>query len=254
MHFVPFDSSIFAEYPSSFADHRAITKNLHTVSSERNVDILRSQAYQDAPTLLGYIPSYKGKLKRREKKEGGPSEKVGPSEKGGNKKKSQELRVKLLSFRKLAAFWLGEDQETTLPGFNIPLQTIVPDFAKEMLRRNTVCVNLRGNTPAPPSGSEPVMLRRKDRRRRVTSSQPGLRPLALLRKRSPRRRLLLTRGQPLRPLRLQKSLPPQEFAPSFAVVDGRLVMTLDNVKTDHGFAITMLATEGYGEDSKGSVT
>lgn len=59
--------------------------------------------------MLGYIPSYKGKLKRKEKEAGGPSKKVGAKKKGGNQpkggsKKGKELRVKLPTFKKAAEF------------------------------------------------------------------------------------------------------------------------------------------------------
>lgn len=55
-------------------------KTQQSLAVEKHVDILKSQVYQDAPTLLGYVPSYKGKLKRKEKK-GEPSNKAG-SKKG----------------------------------------------------------------------------------------------------------------------------------------------------------------------------
>lgn len=48
----------------------------------KNVDILKAQICQDVPTLLGYIPSYKGKLKRKEKEGGEPSTKAGGKKKG----------------------------------------------------------------------------------------------------------------------------------------------------------------------------
>lgn len=75
-----FSDSVFADHSFSFADHKAITKNLHVVSSEKNVDALKSQACRDVPTLLGYTPSYQGKLRKKRKKEGEPSEKAEPSE------------------------------------------------------------------------------------------------------------------------------------------------------------------------------
>lgn len=66
-----------------FADHRTITKTQQSLVVEKHVDILKAQVCQDAPTLLDYIPSYKGKLKRKEKEVGEPSKKATTSKKGG---------------------------------------------------------------------------------------------------------------------------------------------------------------------------
>lgn len=103
--------------------------------------------------LLGYVPTYKGKLKRKEKK-GESSKKVGTSKKKGRgqqkgrNKKGKEPRVKFPTFSKPALYWFRESQKTELPGINIPLRTIVPEFTEEMSRRNVVCVNLRDNVSA----------------------------------------------------------------------------------------------------------
>lgn len=148
------------------ANHKAITKTLHSISSKKNVDILRSQACRDASTLLDYIPSYKGNFKRREKKEGEPSEKEGTRQEGRNKKKGKQPRVKFMTFKKLVFFWLGKKQGTVLPGIDVPLQTIMPEFPEEMSRRNTMRVNLRGNVPALPSRTDPV--EPQEKRQKVT--------------------------------------------------------------------------------------
>lgn len=122
------------------------------------MEILRSQACRDAPTLLGYVPSYKGKLKRKEKEEGELSKKAATSKKGGKQKggnqqkrgskKGKELRVKFPTFRKITEFWFRESVGIELLGINIPLRTIVPEFSEEMSRRNVVRVNLRDNVSA----------------------------------------------------------------------------------------------------------
>ncbi|KAI8559947.1 hypothetical protein RHMOL_Rhmol04G0216100 [Rhododendron molle] len=113
---------------------------------EKNVDTLLAQICRDAPTLLGYVPSYKGKLKRKDK-EGEPSKKAGSKEGGQQKgkgeqlkltKKGKEPRVKFPSFRKPAEFWFQESQQTVLLGINIPLQSLVPKFVEKMGRRNVV--------------------------------------------------------------------------------------------------------------------
>lgn len=121
---------------------------------EKNIDILKALICRDEPTLLGYIPSYKGKLKRRET-EGKPSKqasekikKGGVQQKGrsqqlGGSKKAKEPRVKFLTLRKTADFWFQESRVTDIPGINTPLQTLLPEFAEEMPRRNVVRVNIR---------------------------------------------------------------------------------------------------------------
>ncbi|KAI8538437.1 hypothetical protein RHMOL_Rhmol09G0103400 [Rhododendron molle] len=51
-------------------------KRQQSLAVEKNVEDLLAKICRDAPTLLNYIPSYKEKLKRREK-EKEPSTKVG---------------------------------------------------------------------------------------------------------------------------------------------------------------------------------
>lgn len=141
----------------TFADHRAITKTQQSLAVEKHIDTLKAQVCRDASTLLGYIPSYKGKLKRKEN-EGEPSKRAGGKKGGeqqkgkgqrpGPSKKGKEPRVKFPTFRKPTEFWFQESQRSELPGINIPLQTIIPNFAEGMSRRNTIRVNLRDGTSA----------------------------------------------------------------------------------------------------------
>lgn len=80
--------------------------------------------------MLGFVPSYKGKLKRKEKEARGPSKKAGTSKKGGNPKagghqqkggsKGREPRVKFPTFRKSAEFWF-QGSKAELPGIDVPL-------------------------------------------------------------------------------------------------------------------------------------
>lgn len=84
-------------------------KTQQSLAVEKHIDILLSQAVRDTPTLLGYVPSYKGKLKRREK-ETGPSKKAGGHKKGRGQpgrskqpelsKKGKEPRVKFPTLRR----------------------------------------------------------------------------------------------------------------------------------------------------------
>lgn len=227
-----------------FADHRTITKTLQSLSTEKHVDILRSQACRDALTLLGYVPSYKGKFKRKKKEAGEPSKEAETSKKGRNKqkvgsRKGNEPRVKFLTFRKPASFWFRDSQGNVLSGIDVPLQTIVPEFPDEMSRRNTVRMNLRDNVSAWVSESNPVKPREK--RTKVThdffpAKPPTPRPLE-------KERTEATAGGAKV---VQKSIGSaghavaQEFAPSFALAEGRLVTVEDSVKAEHGLAVIML--------------
>lgn len=92
----------------AFADLSSITKNLQDFASDENVEILKAQACQDAPTLLSYTPSYKGVLKKRERKK--PNEKrnqVGPSEPIRGKEKQGQGEGKRGPRRKEEALHIG---------------------------------------------------------------------------------------------------------------------------------------------------
>lgn len=101
------------------------------------------QAYRDSPTLLDYVPFYKGVLRKKDKrKEGEPSRRKrgAPSGTKGAKKGLKQLRVRLPTFRKNAEFWFGppkpsDVEEPILPGLNVPLQFIDPS-AEDMSRKN----------------------------------------------------------------------------------------------------------------------
>ncbi|KAI8550786.1 hypothetical protein RHMOL_Rhmol06G0134200 [Rhododendron molle] len=141
-----------------FRDHRAITKREQHLAVEKNVETLKAQICRDAPTLLGYDPSYKGKLKRKEK-ESGPSSKVGgkkkvAEEKRGEKvakpsKKMKEPRMKFPSLKKSADFWFQASQPSHFSGIDIPpLRTLIPEFADNMGRKNVIRMNIRDGAAA----------------------------------------------------------------------------------------------------------
>ncbi|KAI8571318.1 hypothetical protein RHMOL_Rhmol01G0110300 [Rhododendron molle] len=120
-----------------FRDHRAITKRQQYLSVEKNVETLKAQICRDAPTLLGYDPSYKEKLKRKEK-DAGPSTKDGAKRKAAVGKivkennprpsnRTREPRVKFPTFKKSADFWFQESQPSNFSGIDVPpLRTLIP--------------------------------------------------------------------------------------------------------------------------------
>lgn len=62
--------------------------------------------------------------------------------------------MKFPTFRKTADFWFQESKQAELPGINIPLQTIVPEF-DEMSKRNVVRVNMRDGASVRQKSSDP---------------------------------------------------------------------------------------------------
>lgn len=132
---------------------------------EKHVDILKARACRDAPNLLGDVPSYKGKLKRKEK-EGELSKKAGGNKGGkqqggkthqsGGNKKGKEPRVKFPTFRKPTEFWFQESRQTELLGINVPLQIIAPKLIEEMSQRNVVRVNIRDCASARQKSTDPT--------------------------------------------------------------------------------------------------
>lgn len=142
--------------------------------------------------------------------------------------------MRLPSYKKSASYWFDNVQEPVLPGFNLSLLTIVSDFANEMSRRNTVRVNLKGNTPIAPSGSELVMpqeKRQKTMHNFLTTRPSAPRPVE---KEKPKASSIFGSGAALKAIDTVQAVVAQEFAPSFATVDGRLVTIEDSVKADPG--------------------
>lgn len=196
--------------------------------------------------LLGYVPSYKGKLKRKEKDGGEPSKKAsalkkkgGTQPKGGNKK-GKEPRVKFPTFSKSALYWFKESQAAELPGINIPLRTVVPEFAEDMSRRNVVRVNIRDGASVRKGVSDPPKLAEK--RQKVTrdffpTKPPTPRPIE-----KEWTETLTAGGSKAikKPVGLAERVVVQEFAPTFASADGRLVTVEDNVKAEHVLVVNMV--------------
>lgn len=118
-----------------------------------------AQACRQALTLLDYKPSYKGVLKRKERKKDGETVEKGKAKKGshpnsevtqkkskvppnteGIRKKRQKGGVRLPKIGYTAEEWLtplgGDDVfEPVLPGLNIPLRVVSPNI-DDMSRRN----------------------------------------------------------------------------------------------------------------------
>lgn len=127
----------------SLAELGPISKGLNTNSRAKACETFLAQACRHGPTLLDYTPSYKGVLRRKEKKKDGePSvqKKNAPTGAGGAKKTKRQPRVKLPKFGWTAKEWLeplrtDDDFEPVIPGLNVPLRIIDPT-PKEISRRN----------------------------------------------------------------------------------------------------------------------
>lgn len=220
------------------------------MSIEKHIDVLKSQACQDALTLLGYIPSFKGKLKRKEEEEREPSKKAGVKKKGGEKwkgesqlaggsKKGKEPRVKFPTFRKPVEFWFQKSQQAELSAINIPLWTIIPDSTEGLSWRNVVRVNLRDGISA--WASEPEAAEPQEKRQKTHNFFPARPPTPCPPEKEPTESSAAGGSKAV-----QKSVGStgyvvaQEFTPSFALAKGRLGTIDDGVKTELGLAVTML--------------
>ncbi|KAG5521922.1 hypothetical protein RHGRI_034218 [Rhododendron griersonianum] len=114
-------------------EHGPISKGLNTNSVAEHCETLKGQACRDTPTLLNYIPSYKGVLRKKEKRKDGEStnkKKMAPSDNQGAQKGQKRPRVRLPTYRKSTAYWFSptkpsDVEEPILPGFNVPLQTVI---------------------------------------------------------------------------------------------------------------------------------
>lgn len=127
-----------------------------------------------------------------------------------------------------------------LPGIDVPLQTIVLEFTEEMSRRNVVWVNLRDNVSARQNASdlpEPVEKRQKITHDFFPSKPSTPRPLE-----KERTEASATGGSKVasKPVGSAGHVMVQEFAPSYASANGRLVTIEDSVKADPSLAVTML--------------
>lgn len=140
-----------------FAELGPISKTLNSTAREKACETLLAQACRHAPTLLDYIPSYKGVLKREKKKEGEPSRARRASQRKGDQaasgiarkrkaasnakgaRKKRQPGVRLPKIRYTAEEWLtplGDNEvfEPVLSRLNVPLKFVEPN-ADEMSRR-----------------------------------------------------------------------------------------------------------------------
>lgn len=148
--------------------------------------------------------------------------------------------MKFPTFRKSASFWFRESRGTVLPGIDVPLQTIVPEFIEEMSRRNTIHVNLRENVSARQSGSNPT--EPQDKRQKVTHDFFPTKPLTPCPSEKERTEASAVGGSKVvqKLVGSARHVVVQEFAPSFALAEGKLVTVEDSVKADPGLTVTML--------------
>lgn len=149
--------------------------------------------------------------------------------------------MKFPTFRKPAAFWFSKNQETALPGIDVPLQTIVPEFPEEMSRieehrlcqseGECLCAVERVRSDRASGESQ------KTTHDFFPTKPPTPSPVE---KERPEASAVVGSGAAPKFIGAAEHVVVQEFAPSFAMVDGRLVTIEDSVKADPGLAVTML--------------
>ncbi|KAI8530178.1 hypothetical protein RHMOL_Rhmol11G0035600 [Rhododendron molle] len=222
----------YAHYFSGAQDNRAITKREQSLAVEKNVETLKAQICHDAPTLLGYIPSYKGKLKRREKE--GEQRPIGESQEG------ERAEEKFPTFRKTADFWFQKSRPTDIPGINTPLQTLIPKFGEQMGRRNVVRVNIRDSTTVRHKETDVTEL--VEKRQKFTHEFFLTRPPMPFPREKDQTESSAVGGSKAaeKSVGLAGRAIVQEFVPSFAMAEGRVVTIEDSVKLEPGLAVTML--------------
>lgn len=222
---------------------------MNTNSRADYCETLLAQAFRDTPTFLDYVPSYKGVLKRKEKrKEGEPNigKKKAPTVVEGAKKKTKQPRVRLPTFRKSAAHWfeplrLDDVEEPILLGLNVPLQSIDPT-TEEMSRRNVPRSDIPTKTTNLARTRGPSNSQREERQKTTneptspSSSQP-VHPEEL---RVPTPNVIIPEPH------IETYKPPveaiihREFSPSYTSPYGRVVLLNDFVKAEPSIAITLL--------------
>lgn len=174
--------------------------------------------------MLGYIPSYKGKLKRKEEEEGEQSKKGGEKRKeesqlAGGSKKGKEPRVKFPTFKKPTEFWFQKSQQVELPSINIPLWTIVPNSTEGMSRRNVVRVNLRDGVSA--RASEPDAAEPQEKRQKTHDFFPARLPTPRLPEKEPTESSAAGGSKAVqKPVGSAGHVVAKEFTPSFALAEG----------------------------------
>lgn len=153
-----------------------ITKGLLLLVEKDNVDTLKAQTCRDTPTLLDYIPSYKGVLRKRPRKkmtEGG-EEPASTSRVEKRKRAPRALRVRQLTNRNSASYWFGLNQEEdklVIPGYHVPLRAVDLSLDEEMAhQRNVVRPNIRDETPTVRAGVSSST--HQEKRQKTTHDSP----------------------------------------------------------------------------------
>lgn len=231
----------------AFADLSSITKNLQDFASAENVEILKAQACQDAPTLLSYTPSYKGVLKKRERKK--PNEKrnqARPSEMIRGKRKAGAGRGQERPKKKgrSTAYWFGlegEVEEPIFPGLNVPLQSVEQSF-REMSRRNVIRPNIRDDHPVVRSGTPAAQARDKrqktseDIRATETAEPQGSNKDSVpVQSTTSSSAMVMNREDTA-----MEAIVHQRFSPSYANEKGKLVSLEDSMKAEPRITLTFL--------------
>lgn len=145
--------------------------NLQKLANPEHVEVLKAQACRDVLILLGYVPSYKGVLKKKQrKKQGEGGEEARPPERPQKRKSQQQEQRQGQPKKPKRSFrhWFDLDDkvhEARIPGFNIPLQAVTPEFTERMVSwRGIPQPNIRDDQLAAPTGNLPMLNKRKDRK------------------------------------------------------------------------------------------
>jgi hypothetical protein len=249
-----------------------ISRTLNTQSREAACETLLAIPVRHAPTLLDYKPSYKGVLKKKEKKKegepdapsvkevGGPS--AGPAKKKrktasgaeGTQKKRQP-GVKLPKIGYTLQEWLSPLEEDFVFDFqptqhNAPLQISEPT-AEDMSRRNIPRPPIPTKTSVPGKGSGGASDKGKDKepvqKKQKTAEKDPIQPNASdsipvvdSSASDPKEKELLKNPHidltnPETVAAIQRP-----FSPSYAMPDGRIVLLKDSVKEEPNLAVTLL--------------
>lgn len=209
-----------------------------------------AQACRHAPTLLDYKPSYKGVLKKKEKKkeseEGqlkeGPQSIAGATQKrkkvvfsteGTRQKRQKGVRLPKIGYT--AAEWL-----TPLGADDVAEQT-----AEEMSRRNIprppILTKLANSAKGSgSSGKEPQQREKKQKvlADTIQLSVPQVIPVADSRASDPREKELIANPHvDLIDLKIEAAIL-RQFSPSYTMPDDRVLLMKDSVKEEPNLAVT----------------
>ncbi|KAG5524684.1 hypothetical protein RHGRI_031382 [Rhododendron griersonianum] len=236
--------------PSLFAELGPISKTQNTQARERACEEILPQACRHAPTLLDYEPSYKGVLKKKDKKKDGePSDLIKGKKSGqpsqGTKKKRVPTDTEGPSQKRQKGVRLPKIGFSAEEWLSLLGQDIREPTEAEMSRRNIPRPSIPTKSANPARGRGADQQQQQQKKQKLSDEVPP--PSASKTAPSETRRPPPQKDQGRQtesPVDLDsgpvEAEVPRSFSPSYTMVDGRVLMLKDSVKEEPNLAVTLL--------------